>query len=179
MIVKIVDINGGSEDINSRFNHPDKYSLFLEKLKPKLIKAYNGGIKLLYSPNLKDKPETEALKLFTPEESYKHRFSELQKEFPFLQGLEDINMTVVPNGIYAIATFVEQIDKSIRGDRDGVVIVGGKYLTACVAAHSKSIRARHPDKQVYIGSDISFDNGFPKIEGYHSIPITTLERHLF
>ncbi len=177
MIVKIVHVTGDTEDIYDTFHNPTAYQLFLHDLRGAIKKVYNAGASIIYRPNLKMAPAEEAEYWITPASRYKERFPELKKKFPFLEGLEEVVLTLLPDGWIPPLTgkLVKEVDKIIQRDTSRIVIVGGKYMQACVAAKARDLTARHPSKKVFIGYDISFQNQFPPIKEYEKLPLIGLE----
>ncbi len=177
MILEILHVNGDNEDIQSRYHNGPEYQKFIADLKSKILKASQIGADIIYRPNLGDMTRKETEIYFTSKEDSKLRQPELKQKFPLLDGLAEVTFTLLPDGLYA-PTYVDESDQMIANDPSKLVIIGGKYKQACVAAVVKNTQSRNPTAQVLIGDDVSFENKFPPIEGYQSIPHTTLERHL-
>jgi len=178
MIVEILHINGDEEDIYSRYHDTRSYQQFISRLKNIIRRAYEADATIIYRPNLGDKPINEVEYWFTPTSESIRRFPELRERFPLLDGMEGIVFTLLPDGIYA-PSYIEEIDDIIRNDDSRRVIVGGKYKQTCVASEVRNLRARHPQIEIFIGDDISFENKFPPIKEYYSLPHTYLEDFLF
>jgi len=186
-VIIIVHTNGDQHDITDRHNglsgfyrnFSTEYKAFLKGLKEKIKQAHGEGATMIYVPLLNDLYPAELEPYFTKSSDYNRRHQELRKDFPFLDGLDDIQFTVLPDGSLGGSPNTSEIDAIIEEKNPGQIIVGGKFKQVCVALKARDIKARHPSIPVYIGDDISFrTNSIPPIEGYDSIPQATLRQSL-
>lgn len=177
MLIEVVHINGDMEDIHHGYHKAALYEEFILTLRAKVKRAYAVGATIIYRPNLGLMPREQTEVYLTPENDSRTRVGELKEQFPFLNGLEEISFTLLPDGLYAPG-YEGEIDGLIAKENSGLVIVGGKYKSACVATVARNIAARNPHVQVFIGEDISFHNDFPPEKFFHHIPQTSLEQRL-
>lgn len=177
MLIEILHVNGDQEDLYEGFHKPEPYIQFIGKLREMLNLAHKAGATIVYNPNLGLGTKDQADFYYTPENIFLTRVPELAKKFPFLQGLEHIPMTILPDGVY-IPNRNDELDQLILNEGSGVVFVGGKYQTACVATVARNIANRNPGVKSYIGYDISFLNDFPAERFYRQVPQASVERYI-
>jgi hypothetical protein len=176
MILEILHVNGNDEEIMSKYHDSLEYQRFITKLKDKILMASKAGVNIVYRPNLGGMPRNITETYFTQKEDSKKRHPCLKQHFPLLKGLDEVEFTLLPDGLYAPA-YSDELDRMISADPSKVMVIGGIYKQACVAAVARDTKSRNPAAKVFIGDDVSFENRFPPIQGYLSIPHTTLERY--